>query len=94
VFFDRVSDILARYRIPAHLLLGHALAHEIGHVLLQNNGHAETGLMKARWTSVDYYKMLAEPLRFTPGDARTIRSNLASGCSLVADSRAVAADNR
>ena len=92
VFFDRVSDIPKGYRIPAHLLLGHVLAHEIGHVLLQNDGHAETGLMKPRWTDVDYYQMLKEYLKFTLGDARSIQSNLASGCSLVADSRAGAAD--
>jgi hypothetical protein len=30
-------------------LLGRAIAHEIGHLLLGTSGHANRGLMRARW---------------------------------------------
>ena len=33
------------------------MAHEIGHVLLRTDAHAETGLMKARRTNADFVAM-------------------------------------
>jgi len=30
-------------------ILGHVLAHELGHILKRSDGHSEDGVMKARW---------------------------------------------
>jgi len=71
------------------------LAHEIGHVLLRVNSHADTGLMKAHWTHRDYSSMALKNLEFTPGDADFIRLNLASAySSVIADSRMLAGGYR
>ena len=84
VFYDRVSrNLLELNPISA----APVLAHEIGHVLLRTNDHAETGLMKAHWSGRDNSMMKKEPLAFTPAHAILIRSNLEIAGSLLADSR-------
>src|SRR5205085_1109929 len=42
IFFDRLS--FHSPVVSTAVVLGHTLAHEIGHVLLNNNAHADTGL--------------------------------------------------
>jgi hypothetical protein len=49
VFADRVSVVAERNGIDAGTLLGRAMAHEIGHVLLGTAVHASSGLMRAEW---------------------------------------------
>jgi DDE superfamily endonuclease len=51
----------------AAAVLGHVLAHEIGHILLGHNGHADEGLMKATWSAAEQRAMLYRPMRF-PAD--------------------------
>ena len=54
------------------VLLGHALAHEIGHVLQGVDRHSETGLMKERWSVKEINDMWRTRLRFTAYDAELI----------------------
>lgn len=57
-------------------LLGLAMAHELGHVLLRSMSHSVTGVMQARWTE----KCLREDergfLRFTAGEAVLMREEV------------------
>jgi hypothetical protein len=55
VFYDRVADSTS----PAALasVLGHALAHELVHMLQGLDEHSADGLMKARWERRDYVQM-------------------------------------
>jgi hypothetical protein len=57
-------------------LLGLAIAHELGHLLLRSPKHAVTGIMRGRWTE----KGLAEDdrgfLRFTSGEAQSMRNDV------------------
>lgn len=53
VYADRVRVMAHRADVDAAELLGRAMAHEVGHLLLGTNGHAEHGLMRATWSSVD-----------------------------------------
>lgn len=50
VYFDRVQAVAGRAGIAAEDLLGRAMAHEIGHLLLREAGHGRDGLMRATWT--------------------------------------------
>lgn len=50
--------------LPA--VLGHTLAHEIGHVLAGTDRHDDEGVMKARWVPQDYALMFRGALSFTP----------------------------
>ena len=60
VFADRVNALAAI--AGGHLvdsggqLLGRAMAHEIGHLLLGTTHHADRGLMRGRWTTIDLRK--------------------------------------
>ncbi len=50
IFHDRVQAIAHRGRVDTGLLLGRAMAHEVGHLMLHAVGHASEGLMRAEWT--------------------------------------------
>ena len=70
--YDRVHNSAGVSKELEPLILAHVLAHEITHVLQCVDRHSETGIMKARWTSDDYYDMRWKPLEFTPEDVQLI----------------------
>ncbi len=63
---DRPSDI--------GVLLGYAIAHEVGHILRAEPGHSEDGVMRACWMQRDIVPMLQETVRFSKTDAERIRA--------------------
>ena len=73
VFCDRVLHTGPERLGP--ILLGHVMAHELGHVLEGVDRHSPTGIMKAHWTRDDYDDMLQHPLAFAPDDVRMIRDH-------------------
>ena len=50
VFLDRVERLARLSGTDAVALLGRAIAHEIGHLLLGSTGHSPDGLMRATWS--------------------------------------------
>jgi hypothetical protein len=50
IFYDNVKDCAAHEHFDLAPLLGHVIAHELGHLLLGTNSHSTTGLMSAFWT--------------------------------------------
>jgi len=61
VFNDRIQASATRVRVAAAPLLGRAIAHEIGHLLLGTSAHSREGLMRALWSD-------HELERAVPGD--------------------------
>ena len=57
-------------------LLGHVIAHEIGHVLEGSNRHSAEGVMKARWDSQDYHRIAVRTLPFDAIDTDLIHAAL------------------
>jgi hypothetical protein len=53
IFAGQVRAMAARARVGAGLLLGRAMAHEIGHILLGSTEHSAAGLMRAHWYDDD-----------------------------------------
>ena len=49
IYLDRVDWLATEAHVDCGRLLGRAIAHEIGHLLLGTAGHASRGLMRARW---------------------------------------------
>ena len=49
IYEDRVASLATEAHVDSGRLLGRAIAHEIGHLLLGTAGHAPAGLMRACW---------------------------------------------
>lgn len=76
IFYDRVQALTQRVNTTAYVILGHAIAHEIGHVLLGSSQHATGGLMEARWTTASWHLASAGLLAFQRGAIERIRAGL------------------
>ncbi len=57
-------------------LLGHGIAHEIGHLLLGSHSHSPSGLMSARWKSQELMLAAYGQFNFSPEQAATLRSDV------------------
>jgi hypothetical protein len=73
VFPDRVETIAERFGPDRILLLGRAIAHEVGHLLLGLTAHAPTGLMRARWSERPMQASAPGDWIFSSGEARRLR---------------------
>jgi hypothetical protein len=78
VFSHRVSD-LARSRGDEErpIILGHMLAHEMGHLLLGLGSHSDTGIMHVPWNGKQLDRVRFNNLLFTPKEAEQIRRQIA-----------------
>jgi hypothetical protein len=74
VFCDRVDR--TRHEIDGPTLLGLAIAHEIGHVLLNTSAHGNSGIMKSPWLRADVEQAEARLAMFTRSERNTIRQQL------------------
>jgi hypothetical protein len=49
IYLDRVESLANQAQVDSGRLLGRAIAHEIGHLLLGTASHAYGGLMRPHW---------------------------------------------
>jgi hypothetical protein len=68
VFLDRVLPLARRTGVDPGRLLGRAIAHEIGHLLLGTSEHSRSGLMREIWTDEELVRDRPEDWFFAPGD--------------------------
>lgn len=84
VFYDKVKAIAERQmqaRVEGSIstravrvqILGHAIVHEIGHLLLNLESHSDTGVMRATWDLKQLQDACYGYLVFTPPQAEAIR---------------------
>lgn len=59
-------------------LLGHAAAHELGHLLLESAAHSHAGVMRARWEAHDLRGLAHAGLVFLPGQLARAGARLAA----------------
>jgi hypothetical protein len=78
VFFERATLIHETSRIGVATILGHGVAHEIGHLLLGANSHSPTGIMRAQWQSADLASASQGTLLFSPLESQEMHNKLAS----------------
>jgi hypothetical protein len=76
VLYEHLAWSLAKPSL-APALLAHVLVHEIAHILEGTARHSVTGIMKANWTSADYYDMQTKTLPFASEDVDLIHRGLA-----------------
>jgi hypothetical protein len=75
-FSGRIHAFAFAKDLPLSVVLGHVIAHEIGHILLRT-GHTDTGIMRAEWFDRDLVDLRRVRLRFTPAQGAVIRSRVA-----------------
>lgn len=73
VYVDRVAALAATCHLDVRTLLGRAIAHEVGHLLLGTADHAPDGLMRAAWSQHALRHERPGDWVFTPRDAQAMR---------------------
>jgi hypothetical protein len=77
IFLDRVQRIHDQdHKISMATLLGYAMAHEIGHLLLGEHSHSQEGLMVAEWRPDQLSKIAKGNLLFDSREASRLRTRL------------------
>ena len=79
LFYEAIQQLHEETNASPSLVLGHAMAHELGHLLLGTNSHSPTGLMRARWTHEDLANAAKGNLRFSQEQSLRITNRLALG---------------
>lgn len=72
--YPRVVDLARNGSATVGLVLGHVIAHELGHLLLQRASHSAAGLMRA---TLDLQLAQQGRLLFTAPEAQAIRAAIA-----------------
>ena len=78
VFTETVRDKADRSLAKRFIVLGHAIAHEIGHLLLGNIKHSGESLMKAVWSPTQLLRAAGTPMEFSKQETRRIQQNVRS----------------
>jgi hypothetical protein len=80
VFYNKVQALAAKHIAATHAdaaqILGHAIAHEIGHLLLNDQSHSPSGIMRGDWNLWDLRNASYGYLLFTPRQAEAIRAEV------------------
>jgi hypothetical protein len=76
IFFPRVREYAKVGIATDAQILGHAMAHEMGHLLLGEASHSRFGLMRAQWTADELQRMAMGSLVFRPEQSALIRQEL------------------
>jgi hypothetical protein len=76
IYADRVAWLAGEAGADIPTLVGLAIAHEIGHLLLGTNAHAGSGLMRAVWSRAELRSNDATDWLFGPSEAARMRSSV------------------
>jgi len=72
VYADRVAEVSEVTAPTFGRVLGYALVHELGHVLLHSSAHEDIGLMKSVWSKSDWQRAAVSNIRFSSSQSRQI----------------------
>ena len=73
ILYDRVQALASWKRVDITAILGIAMAHEIGHLLLRSREHCSEGIMRGNWSSTDLQAGAQGSLHFTLEQAQNMR---------------------
>jgi hypothetical protein len=77
VFQDKIRDYCERWQASQGLLLGHTIAHEMGHLLLGANSHSGGGIMRAPWNRRTLEMAGVGTLLFSDEEGKRMRRQVA-----------------
>ncbi len=75
------------------ILLGHVIAHEIGHLLLESNRHSRRGLMLSYWDPGVTKQAILRQIHFNESQVQIIRRNLSRRTGEASNERPAAGAN-
>jgi hypothetical protein len=87
VYAEHVRQVTERTGVPFTLLLGRAIAHEVGHLLPGGDDHSPTGLMRAVWTDGELRLNRAEDWAYL--DVTPVPTTRSSGSAVDGSNRVV-----
>ena len=76
LFYERAEVLHESSHVSLASILGHGVAHEIGHLLLGTNSHAASGIMRARWQTSELASARKGTLLFSDVESRQMRNKL------------------
>ena len=76
VYYHAAEEFAKNEHLELFHVLGAAVVHEIGHLLLGENAHARRGIMSAQLTPEHFALASRGSLLFTPEQARKIRAEV------------------
>jgi len=77
IFYRDVQELAKGGDVSEYQLLGHALAHEIGHLLLGARSHSANGIMRAHWRQPELYTIARAHLFFTDEQSKRMCAEVA-----------------
>lgn len=76
-FYSRIEAYARRHDKPIAQILGHVIAHELGHLLLPHGSHSKSGIMVAAWDRRQVEQIGRGWLSFNTDEAHSIRQRAA-----------------
>jgi hypothetical protein len=83
VYIDRVNWMAEHSGVDPHALLGRAIAHELGHLLMATGAHGPNGLMRPVWSQSEIRRRQVDDWIFRPHEIAAIRARTVIGRELV-----------
>jgi hypothetical protein len=78
IFYSGIERLTNNTAANPAQIMGHVMAHELGHLLLGMNSHSDFGIMQAHWTDQQLRLMSKGILKFDKHQARAIGARLIS----------------
>jgi len=78
VYLPAAAELAARYQARLGDVLGAAIAHEIGHLLLGANAHSNDGVMFAHWGAKQFERIKINELNFASDQSKKLRTEVES----------------
>lgn len=78
VFYSRALQMAQQGPADLDQLLGYAIAHEVGHLLLHSTTHSHSGIMRANWGPEEWKGISQGYLRFGADESARMRAEVAA----------------
>ena len=74
IYIDRVNWMAEQAGVDAGALLGRAIAHELGHLLMATGAHGSNGLMRPVWSQSEIRRRQIDDWIFRPREIAAIKA--------------------
>lgn len=76
VFSDRAGELVNRRGIAFGVMLGHLMAHELGHLLLGAGAHSSAGIMHVPWHNKELEMLSRGSMAFLPFESERMQISI------------------